>query len=79
MNAKKKVQLLIIFFALLWMITTVIFGGILVGLNLIVPLFSTLRLFLGVTILCFAMSVFFMIVKYKDILESLESSVETKE
>lgn len=79
MNAKKKAQLLIIYFALLWMITTVIFGGIFMGLNLIIPIFSTPRLILGVTILCFAMSVLFMVVNYEEILESLEASMETKE
>lgn len=79
MNAKKKAQLLIIYFALLWMITTVIFGGIFMGLNLIIPIFSTPRLILGVTILCFAMSVLFMVVNYEEILESLGASMETKE
>ena len=67
MSAKKKLQLLGIFFVLLWVLTTVIFGGIFMGLNLIVPIFSTPRLILGVTILCFAMSVLFMVVKFEDI------------
>lgn len=79
MSAKKKLQLLGIFFVLLWVLTTVIFGGIFMGLNLIIPIFSTPRLILGVTILCFAMSVLFMIVKFEEVLESLESSMETKE
>ena len=51
MSAKKKLQLLGIFFVLLWVLATVIFGGIFMGLNLIIPIFSTPRLILGVTIL----------------------------
>lgn len=79
MSAKKKLQLLGIFFVLLWVLTTVIFGGIFMGLNLIVPIFSTPRLILGVSIVCFAVSVLFMVVQYEEILESLEASIETKE
>lgn len=79
MNNKQKLKLLGLFFMLLWVLTTVIFGGILMGLNLIAPIFSTPRLVLGVSVMCFAMSVLFMVVKYEDIVDSLESSVETKE
>ena len=79
MSAKKKLQLLAVFFVLLWMLLTVIFGGIFTGLNLIVPIFSTPRLILGVSIVCFAVSVLFMVVLHEEILESLEASIETKE
>lgn len=74
MSDKKMAELLMIFFVLLWVIITAMLGGIAVGMNLIIPVFSTIRLLLGVSAISFAVSVLFMVCNYNKIIESLEFS-----
>lgn len=78
MSDKKMAELLMIFFVLLWVIITAMLGGIAVGMNLIIPVFSTIRLLLGVSAISFAVSVLFMVCNYNKIIESLEFSDKKK-
>ena len=78
MKDRELLKHVFMFFLLLWVVLTMVFGGVMLGLNVIVPVVSTLRLFIGTVSICFAVSVALVIANYQDIVDNYERTIGQK-